>query len=253
MACNFIHVRSSANCSENFSGVGAKFWVFSGEKISEEQWNTVVSQKNLADYSNYVASAVNNQKCVVVDIKPKSGKVTATANSNGGGFSNVFTAVVANNMNDMTELARSLNNDTDWGILVPAGAGQYYVLYDKSFGIEFGMESDSGDTPDSDHGHTVTITCSPMIYAMPKISGINPQESTVSSKKVPVIFTGTGVSAKDLSDGNKPVTSNGQVEVGHVLLFTSTSDMTWPDGSVGKSYTCLVDSNGVNFSVSAAS
>ena len=179
MACNFISVKSSANCSENFSGVGSKFYVFSGDSITEAEWNGVVSKRNLSDYETAVATAVNSQTCYEVDIKPKTGKVTATANPNGGGFSNVFTAVVANNMNDMTELARSLNNDTDWGILVPAGAGQYYVLYDKSFGIEFGMESDSGDTPDSDHGHTVTITCSPMIYAMPKLSGITPNTSAV--------------------------------------------------------------------------
>ena len=164
MACNLINVKSSASCKEDFSGVGSRFYVFSGEGIAEVDLSGVESMQDyITALEAYMANGV-----VQVDIKPKSGKVTSSSNANGGGFSNVFTGVVANNMTAMSELSRVLNNTTDWGILVPAGNNEFYVLYDKAFGIEFGDEGDTGDTPDSDHGHTLTITCSPMLYGLAK-------------------------------------------------------------------------------------
>lgn len=164
MACNLINVKAAKSCKEDFSGVGSRFYIFSGEGIAEQDLSGV---ETMEDYikvlEKYLANGV-----VQVDIKPKSGKVTAESNANGGGFSNVFTGVVSNNMKDMSELSRVLNNTTDWGVLVPAGNNEYYFLYDKAFGIEFGNSSDTGDTPDSDHGHTLTITCSPMLYPLAK-------------------------------------------------------------------------------------
>ena len=106
-----------------------------------------------------------------ITLKRQSGKVTSTSTPNGGGFVNTFTGVVASNMDQMSLLARTLNNNPEWGAMVGAGSGEYYVLYDPTFGVSFSMESDSGDTPDSDHGHTITISAGPMLYPMAKWTG----------------------------------------------------------------------------------
>lgn len=169
MACNFIAVTSVKDCIENFSGVGSKFYVFDGREIDATSWSTA-DLDEIGDFEKMIQTAISEQTVYEIQIKPKSGKVTSTSNPNGGGFTNVYTCSVSKNMQDMTEIGRTLNNLNDWGVLVPCGAGKFYVLYDKDFGVEFQMESDSGDASDSDHGHTITITCGPMLYAMPKIS-----------------------------------------------------------------------------------
>lgn len=165
MACNFINVGNvGTKCKESFSGVGSTVYIFTKDDLEE---------KSLApEYSDIFAGFTEESfaglKVCAIKVKSKSGKVTATSNPNGGGFSNVYTGVIANDMDSMSAVARVMNNRTDWGILVPAGDGSYFVLYDDEYDIEFSMESDTGDAADSDHGHTVTITQSPMLYAFPK-------------------------------------------------------------------------------------
>ena len=70
----------------------------------------------------------------------------------------------------MSHVARVLNN-RNFGAMVSDGMGKYYVLYSPDFDSVFELSSDTGDTPDSDHGHTLTITCSPMIYPLTKWAG----------------------------------------------------------------------------------
>lgn len=179
MACTFINVKgSSENCKETFSGVGSVIYLVNTENV-DAQWDL----SEVSSMDNYVTTIQafllgSGYEAVEVHIKPKSGKVTSSNNPNGGGFTNVFTGVVANNMKRMSELARSLNNTNDWGAIIPCSNGAYYI-YDKDFGVEFQLESDTGDTPDSDHGHTLTITCDPMLY--PLTLGDKP--TTLSIKK----------------------------------------------------------------------
>ncbi len=252
-ACTFINVRGIDTCKEDFSGVGSRFYIFDGSDISSEDWD-LKAVNNIEGFEGVIRSAINGKKLYEVNIKPKSGKVTATSTPNGGGFSNVFTGVIAKNMQKMSELARSLNNSNDWGIIVPAGGGQYYVLYDKDYGIEFQMESDSGDAADSDHGHTVTMTCGPMLYAMPKfslsISGSG-DNLVAGGAELTALVTfqgpdGVDITAVDENNDKADVQPGDQVTIGHVITLTATQNVKWPDGSIGTMYVTTVDRNGVH-------
>lgn len=256
MPCRFIHVTSrNSNCREDFSGVGSKFYIFDGRSISRPDFDAC---ETLAQFRNVMQTALANARFVEVEIKPKSGKVTANNNQNGGGFNNIFTCLVARNMEEMSDLARTLNNMSDWGVLVPAG-GKYYVLYDNDFGVEFQMDSDSGDTTDSDHGHTLTITCGPMLYSMPKISLDVIAVEDTDALSVPVTITcSTSSRTVEIKNGSTTVTSGNRVHVGSVLTLKvnsglSTETVTWSDGmshKADKSRTVYVDDNGVNLTCS---
>lgn len=126
---------------------------------------------SLAGFESDEFSFKEGEGAYKITLKRQSGKVTSTANANGGGFTNTFTGVVAANMDQMSLLARTLNNSDEWGAMVGDGKGGYYVLFDPTFGISFSMESDTGDSPESDHGHTITIAVGPMLYPLAKWTG----------------------------------------------------------------------------------
>ena len=172
MACDFMNVLSGTTCAENFSGVGMTLYIFNANDLEKAP---DYDEQN-AGFTAASFAFKDGAGAYRVILKRQSGKVTSTSTPNGGGFVNTFTGVVAANMDKMSLLARTLNNNPEWGAMV--GAGQdaegnptYYVIYDPTFGISFNMESDSGDTPESDHGHTLTISAGPMVYPMAKWTG----------------------------------------------------------------------------------
>lgn len=168
LACDkLMNVKAGTECVENFSGVGTRLYVFLPELLGNA---TPIISDTAAEYEAASFDFTLDTNIWEIHLKPKSGKVTSTSNPNGGGFSNVFTGIVAKNMHDMSFLARILNNKT-FGAMVADGSGNFYVLYSPDFDTEFSLESDTGDAPDSDHGHTITITCSPMLYPLTKWSG----------------------------------------------------------------------------------
>lgn len=165
LACDkLMNVKTGKDCTESFSGVGSKLYLFLPPETPPEYEDTK------AEYTASSFDLTLDVNVWEVHLKPKSGKVTSTSNPNGGGFSNVFTGIVAKNMHDMSFLARQLNN-MEFGAMIADGSGNYYVLYSPDFATEFSLESDTGDTPDSDHGHTITITSSPMLYPLTKWAG----------------------------------------------------------------------------------
>ena len=168
MACEFMDVVSGTSCEENFSGVGMTLYIFKKTDLEAEP-KYADDKAGFTDATDFKFK--NGAGAYKITLKRQSGKVTSTSTPNGGGFVNTFTGVVASNMDQMSLLARTLNNNPDWGAMVGAGSGEYYVLYDPTFGVSFNLESDSGDTPESDHGHTITISAGPMLYPMAKWTG----------------------------------------------------------------------------------
>lgn len=165
--CNLKNVGSGAvSCKENFSGVGTRLFLFLPEDL--EAAPTYDDEK--AEFAADSFTFKTGKGAYEVYLKPKSGKVTSTSNPNGGGFSNVLTGTVAKDLDNMAHLLRTLNN-RNFGAMVSDGTGKYYVVYDPTFDAEISVEFDSGDAPDSDHGFTFTITCSPMLYPATKWSG----------------------------------------------------------------------------------
>ena len=167
MACTLKHIRNSAlNCTESFSGVGTKAYV----AFIEDLETPGVWSDDLAGFTPDSFTFKSGKGFYEIDIKKKSGKVTSESNPQGGGFNNVLTFVVNNNMDEMAYILRTINNvDTMW--LISDGKDAYYAMYDPQFAPEVTSSGDTGDTPDSDRGFTMTITASPARYPMAKWKG----------------------------------------------------------------------------------
>lgn len=167
MACNpFSIKRTSSKCTENFAGVGSRVLV----ALVEDLESPAVWDEEAAGFTTDSFTFKANKGFSELDIKKKSGKVTFDSNGQNKGFSNVLTFVVDHNMESMAYLSRIVNNvDCIW--MVADGKGGWFVLYDPDFSTEISISGDTGDTPDSDSGITVTVTGSPMRYGFAKWNG----------------------------------------------------------------------------------
>lgn len=174
MACKLLNVKKTAtNCQENFSGVGTRVYVALAESLKP---GSVKWSDQFAGFaaSSFAAESFDGGGFYAIDIKQKSGKITSESNPQGGGFNNVFTGVVNSNMDRFAFIARTINNvDTVWLISDGSDDG-YYVIYDPQFAPEFALSADTGDTPDSDRGFTLTVTASPSRYPLAKWHGVVP-------------------------------------------------------------------------------
>jgi len=175
MACNFINVGGTTeSCTENYSGIGTSVYVFSGDDLQTAGVTPTYSD----DAAEYAKTSFDGVEVKRIVIKSQSGKVTYQSNPNAGGFNNIFTGLIANDMDNMSLMERAMNNLTNWGMLVPDGTGKMYVIYAKDFDLQFSAEGDTGDTPDSDHGHTLTVTAGPCRYPFVKWDGQVSYDST---------------------------------------------------------------------------
>lgn len=167
MACVLKHIKNtSQNCSESFSGVGTRVYV----ALIEDLETPGVWSEEFAGFEPDSFTFKAGKGFYELDIKKKSGKVTFESNPQGGGFNNVLTFVMNNNMDQMAYILRTINNvDTCW--LVSDGKGGFYALYDPEFAPEVTSSGDTGDTPDSDRGITMTVTASPARYPFAKWNG----------------------------------------------------------------------------------
>ena len=173
-----MDVTSGASCTENFSGVGMTLYVFNANDLEvAPDYNEEGGEDGVPGYTTASFDLKKGAGAYHINLKRQSGKVTSTSTPDGGGFVNTFTGVVAANMEKMSLLARTLNNSNEWGAMIGDGKGGYYVLYDPTFGISFTIEGDTGDTPESDHGFTITIAAGPMLYPLAKWKGSLPIKS----------------------------------------------------------------------------
>ena len=185
MACKLLNVKkTAANCQENFSGVGTRVYVALADNLVDGavKWSdkfagfasSSFSAESFAKTPSGEGTTSVSTGFYAIDIKQKSGKITSESNPQGGGFNNVFTGVVNSNMDRFAYVARTINNvDTVWLISDGSDDG-YYVIYDPQFAPEFALSADTGDTPDSDRGFTLTVTASPSRYPLAKWHGTVP-------------------------------------------------------------------------------
>ena len=178
MACAMQHLKRSAqSCEENYSGIGTSVYVAFVEDLAApvEYSEKIAGFDGEGDFTFKPGKGFYQ-----LDIKKKSGKVTAESNGQGKGFTNVLTFVMNQNMEGMALISRAMNNvDTLWA--AADGKGGYYMIYDKNFSPEVAISADTGDAPDSDNGFTVTVTGTPMKYPLPKFAGVlDIEQETVS-------------------------------------------------------------------------
>ena len=177
MACTLKHLKRSAQtCEENYSGIGTSVYVAFVDDLDGQ----CDYAEDKAGFDDTAFKFKAGKGFYQLDIKKKSGKVTAESNGQGKGFTNVLTFVMNQNMEDMALISRAMNNvDTLWA--AADGKGGYYMIYDKNFAPEVAISADTGDAPDSDNGFTVTVTGTPMKYPLPKFGGtLDIEQETVT-------------------------------------------------------------------------
>lgn len=167
LACELMNIGSSAqNCTENFAGLPSYILVALADDLTADpEYDNAKAEFTEASFAFGTGKGFYRIK-----IKQNSGKVTSTSNGSGKGFSNVLTAVVDKDMENMSKILRVMNN-MDVVAMAPDGKGKHYVIYDAKFRPTLEVSSDTGDTPDSDSGHTITITCNPCVYPLVKWAG----------------------------------------------------------------------------------
>lgn len=177
-----MDVTSGASCTENFSGVGKTLFIFNVNDLEAPPvYDEGKAEGGIPGFETGAFTFKEGAGAYKIGLKRQSGKVTTTSTPEGGGFVNTFTGVVAANMEKMSLLARTLNNSNEWGAMIGDGKGGYYVLYDPTFGISFNIEGDTGDTPESDHGFTITIEAGPMLYPLAKWKGTLTVKSEIAA------------------------------------------------------------------------
>lgn len=173
MACELFSVGVDTECKENFSGVGNYFLIASKAALANCTPEYDESEAKFTDDSFKGAGDNAAVKVVKVKIVADTGQVTSQSNPNAGGFNNVFTCRVGKDMKKMSSLSRRLNNQDDYYVLVPTGtANEYYVVGDPNRAMQYQDEFDSGNTPDSDHGHTLTFTVNAALYPAATWTGV---------------------------------------------------------------------------------
>lgn len=176
MGCKLNNVITTLqDCGEeNFSGVGSRIYFF---LCSDLLGIPERSESEAAFKANAFDSLKG--KLIAVDIKEQSGQVTSESTPDGGGFSNVCTFTVAKNMEKFAFNLRTLNN-VKFGAFCPDGTGGYYAFYSVMGSATISNSGDSGNTFDSEHGHTTTVTAAPMYYPMMKFNPVGEDDKPIN-------------------------------------------------------------------------
>jgi len=165
--CNISNVIVDASdCDESFSGTGTRMYVGLVNDLEDKPTINDLENSKAAFKAECFASLEGKLACY--DIKEESGEATYETNPDGGGFNNKYEFKVAKNMDKFSHEMRTLNNQK-FLAFVPDGKGGYYVYYSAmgSAKIDSGTGT-TGKAASDEHGHTITISASPMYYPLMK-------------------------------------------------------------------------------------
>lgn len=179
VACDLKDIGlADAGCGEAFSGLGNKVYVFFPEDL---QAAPTFDEKGAA-FAEAAFTFAEGKGANVIKIKKQSGHLSSTGNAGAKGWNVTLEFVIDKDLDNAAHILRILKNrgDAVWMVECPDGTG-YYVVYDPVFGTEVNSNFDSGTTPDSDNGHTVTVTCNPCRYSTIKWSGTLTLKSSVGA------------------------------------------------------------------------
>ena len=103
----------------------------------------------------------------------QSVQLTSTGNEGPKGFNVQLVFVIDRDVENASQVIRILKNRGDAIFFVenPSAPGTYRVVYDPVAGTEINANYDSGTTPDSDSGYTVTVTSNPNRYGLTSWTG----------------------------------------------------------------------------------
>ena len=140
LSCDLKDIAQAASgCEEQFAGLGMQIYVAYPEDLTA----TPEYEENGAKFTEASFTFKSGKGAWKFRIKKQTGQITSTGNEGAKGWN--------------VQLLFTIDKDVE---------NTYYVVYDPVFGTEINSNYDSGTTPDSDSGHSVTVTSNPNRYPL---------------------------------------------------------------------------------------
>lgn len=158
---------ADAGCGEYFSGLGNRIYVFFPEDLEAAP----TYEENGAAFATAAFKFKTQKGANEIKIKKQSAHLSSQGNPGAKGYNNTLEFVIDKDLDNAAQLLRIVKNRGDAVWMVDCPEGGYYVVYDPVYGTEVNSNFDSGTTPDSDNGHTVTVTSNPNRYPITKWNG----------------------------------------------------------------------------------
>lgn len=160
--------QAAAGCSEQYAGLGNTVYVALPEDLEAKPEYEETGEAAFATTAFTFAATKGAYK---IRCKKQTVQITSTANEGARGYNVQLMFTVDKDVMNAAQVFRVLKNKGDAIFFVQNPAGGYYVVYDPDFGTELVNNYDTGTTPDSDMGHTVTVTCNPCPFALTSWKG----------------------------------------------------------------------------------
>jgi hypothetical protein len=169
LSCEIMDIaQAAAGCEEQFSGLGNTVYVALPEDLTAPP---EYEESGKAAYSTSAFTFDAEKGAYKIRCKKQTVQITATANEGAKGYNVQMMFTVDKDVMNAAQVFRVLKNRGDVIFFAENPAGGYYVVYDPHFGTEIVNNYDTGTTPDSDMGHTVTVTCNPCPFALTSWDG----------------------------------------------------------------------------------
>lgn len=166
-ACNLsalVKKASSSACQSYIpAGVGDRVYLFDIDDMFRDGY-PVPNDDGFVD-----AARINVSKLFALDIKVDSGQVTSEKGEDSQSRSLVFTGIVDHSIDKFLAIDGAIGNGMNVGVIVPVDNEKSYIIYSPYRSTKYASNYDSGTTYDSDHGFTITFTCSPVLFGCPMI------------------------------------------------------------------------------------
>ena len=170
LSCDLKDIaQAAAGCEEQLSGLGNMVYVAYPEDLTA----TPEYSEDAATFDSSAFTFKASKGAWKIRCKKQSVQLTATGNEGPKGFNVQLVFVVDRDVENASQVIRILKNRGDAIFFVenPSSPGTYRVVYDPVAGTEINANYDSGTTPDSDSGYTVTVTSNPNRYGLTSWTG----------------------------------------------------------------------------------
>ena len=170
LSCDLKDIaQAAAGCEEQLSGLGNMVYVAYPEDLTA----TPEYSDDAATFDSSAFTFKASKGAWKIRCKKQSVQLTATGNEGPKGFNVQLVFVIDRDVENASQVIRILKNRGDAIFFVenPSSPGTYRVVYDPVAGTEINANYDSGTTPDSDSGYTVTVTSNPNRYGLTSWTG----------------------------------------------------------------------------------
>lgn len=168
LSCDLMDIGLDANsCEEALAGLGAYIYAVDPDDLKVQPDYEEDGSAKFQAYSFDKLNFKEGKKAYKIKIKKQSGQNQATGTDGAKGYSISLTFTVDKDVKNAAKVLRIIKNKGDFYFLAPeADNKSYQVVGNPVFGSALNNNYDSGTTPDSDSGHSITVTSQPSRFSI---------------------------------------------------------------------------------------